>query len=46
MNLLDLHQRTVRNVLLNVDILLNDKVDERMQSVINRDFPLEDFQGE
>ena len=35
MNLLDLHQRTVRNVLLNVDILLNDKVDERMQSVIN-----------
>ncbi len=28
MNLLDLHQRTVRNVFLNVEILLNDKVDD------------------
>ena len=28
MNLLDLHQRSVRNVFLNVEILLNDKVDD------------------
>ena len=27
MNLLDLHPRTVRNVFLNVEILLNDKVE-------------------